>query len=183
MIDPKFEDPADIDRIFSFGTLFHALVLEPHKADYTHPDYELANRMAKNFFKEKICREIFMKTYDLRREHEYYRSSYMGVNARCKVDFESKALSLCGELKGLSVSSDKALDEAIDRFDYDQGLAWYLDLTGHKRYFFAAPSKVAEKVFKRLFDRDHHHYKRGKEKVKKAIKLYNEMFHYDHSEN
>jgi hypothetical protein len=174
LIDPKFEDPADLEEIFSFGTLFHALVLEPHKADYNHKDFELANSMAKRFFDEHICRKIFIEVYDLRREHEYYRNDRFEVMARCKVDFESKMLGLCGELKGLSVSSEKAFDEAVDRFDYDQAIAWYMDVTGHQNYFLVAPSKIAEKVFKRFVSRDHLFYKRGKEKVVKAVKLFRE---------
>ena|SRR5687768_1431790 len=174
ILNPNYRDPADLEEIFSFGTLFHALVLEPHKADYKHKDYELAARMCKQFFNDPLCRKIFLDAYDLRREHEYYRKECFGLPARCKVDFESKKLSLCGELKGLKISSDRQLDEAVNHHDYDQAVAWYLDVTGHKNYFMSVPSKVAEKTFRRLVDRNHPYYKNGREKAIKSAKLFKE---------
>ena len=45
------------------------------------------------------------------------------------------------------------MDEAVDRFDYDQAVAWYMTLTGHDKYFLAAPSKVVKTTFKRLIDK------------------------------
>lgn len=176
IIDPKFQDPADLEEIFKFGTLFHALVLEPHKADYSHPDLERAIRMKDKFFKDPLCRKIMMVS-DIRREHEFYRvNKFGGVSVRCKVDFLSKGLGLCGELKGLSCNTEKAFEEAVDRFDYDQAVAWYLDTSELPRYFMGAPSKDSDDIFKRLVDRNHKYYHRGLQKVHKSIKLYNEMF-------
>lgn len=174
LLNPSYREPANLEDILSFGTLFHALVLEPHKADHNHNDYELAKRMCKQFFDDQLCRQIFISAYDLRREHEYYRAERFGLPARCKVDFESKMLSLCGELKGLAIANDRQLDEAVDFHSYDQATCWYLDITGHRNYFMAVPSKLAEKTFKRLITRDHPYYKNGKEKVIKAVKLFKE---------
>lgn len=174
LMNPNYRDPSDLEEIFSFGTLFHALVLEPHKANRQHKDYELAKRMCKQFFDDPLCRQIFISAYDLRREHEYYRQDRFGLPARCKVDFESKILGLCGELKGLKISSDRQLDEAVYHHDYDQACAWYIEVTGHRNYFMAVPSKLAEKTFKRLITRDHPYYKNGKEKAIKSAKLFKE---------
>jgi hypothetical protein len=174
-MDPKFEDPADLKEIFSFGTLFHALVLEPHKADYTHKDLELAKRMAKTFFDDPLCRQVIM-VGDIKREYEYYRLNAFGVKARCKCDLMSKAISLVGELKGLACDSEKSFDEAMDRFDYDQAVAWYLDVAQKQNYFMAAVSKKSDKLFKRLVNRDHVYYKRGIVKVNKAVKQFKEVF-------
>ncbi len=178
IMDPKFEDPADLQNIFDFGTLFHKLVLEPHKVtdkERARDDYELAKQMATSFLMDPLCRDI-LYIPDLRREHEYYRNDRFGVNARCKVDFESPKLRLCGELKGLSVGNERQLAEAIDRFDYDQAVAWYLELTGHQKYFFAVPSKIVKKTFKVLVDRDHVYYKRGLIKARNSVKEWLQMF-------
>lgn len=175
MIDPKFEDPADLEEIFSFGTLVHALVLEPHKADYRHKDISLAKQMAATFMNDEMCRNLYY-IYDFKREHEYYRSNRFGVKARCKADGKSNVLSLCLEFKGLSVSTEAAFEEAIDRFDYDQAAAWYLDVTGLDRYLIVGVSKKSPKrLFKRLIDRNHKYYISGREKVNKSIQLWKQI--------
>jgi hypothetical protein len=175
-VDPKFEDPADLEEIFKFGTLFHALVLEPHKADRTHPQLELAERMAKTFMKDPLAQKILMIP-DLKREQEFYRTNrWGGADVRCKADLYSKSLKFCGELKGLKVNSESQLEEAMDRFDYDQAVAWYLDITEAKHYLIGAVSKTTDKIFKRYVDRNHPYYKRGIVKVEKAVRLYREMF-------
>ena len=174
LMAPKYQEPENLKEIFSFGTLFHALVLEPHKADYNHPDYQLAKRMTEQFFAEKICRDIFLNVPDLKREHEFYRQNKFGLPARCKVDFGSRRLDLCGELKGLAVANEKQVDEAIDRFDYDQAICWYLNVSERRNYLFVCPSKLVKRTFKRFITRDHPAYKRGEEKVIKAVKLFRE---------
>lgn len=175
MLNPGYRDPADLKAIFDFGTLFHALVLEPHKADYNHPDFELAKWMAHNFFQDPLCRKIFMDVPDLKREHEFYRINLFGLEkVRCKADFSSKILDLCGELKGLAVSSEKQLDDAIEHHDYDQAIAWYMHVAQKKNYFFAAPSKLVKRTFKRFITRDHPAYKRGMIKAEQSAKLFRE---------
>jgi hypothetical protein len=175
LIDPKFEDPADLKAIFDFGNLVEDVILEPHKANYNHDDIKKALEMDKTFRADKICQQI-LYIPDFRRQHEFYRSDRYGVRARCKTDGDSKSMSLVFELKGLSVSSDRAFEEAIDRFDYDQGLAWYLDLTEYKRSLIVAVSKSdTSKLFKRVVDRNHIYYKRGVQKIKKSVILWKQI--------
>ena len=176
IVDPKFQDPADLEEIFKFGTLFHALVLEPHKADYSHPNLARAIRMKDTWFKDEFCRKIMMVD-DLKREHEFYRvNKFGGINIRCKADFISKKLGLCGELKGLACANERAFEEAIDRFDYDGAAAWYLEGSELPRYLLGGVGKESDVLFKRVIDRNHKYYKRGMEKVKKEVKLFKETF-------
>lgn len=176
MIDPKFEDPADLDEIFAFGTLVHAMILEPHKADLNHKDYGLAMDMAKTFMADPMCVQL-LHVHDLRREHEFYRNNVFGINARCKCDAESKALDLVFEFKGLSVASDREFEGAIDRFDYDQAVPWYLNVARRRKYLLVGGSKKAPKrLFKRIVDHQHPYYHSGMVKVDKAIKQFLEMF-------
>ena len=174
MISGDFEDPADLKEIFDFGHLVENLILQPHLADYSHKDIELAQKMADTFRKDPICQQL-LYIHDLRRQHEWYRSNIHGIYARCKMDADSKLLSLVFELKGLAVDSERAFEAAIERFHYDMGLAWYLDVSGYRRALIVAVSKKSpERLFKRLVDRDHQYYKTGLVKVKKAVKLLRE---------
>lgn len=176
MLDPKFEDPADLEEIFAFGRLVEDCILQPHQADYNHKDIEKALAMARTFKADSICQQLLW-VHDLRRQHEFYRSNRFGVPARCKMDGDSKALGLVFELKGLAVETERAFDEAIQRFDYDQGLAWYLDVSGYRQALLVAVSKKnTSRLFKRIVNRDHEYYKRGIVKVEKSVHLFLEMF-------
>lgn len=176
IIDPKFEDPADIEEIFKFGRLVEDLIFQPHQADYGHKDLGLAMDMAETFRKDPICSQI-LYVHDLRRQHEWYRSDVLGVPGRCKTDADSKALNLIFELKGLSIGSDAAFESAIDRFDYDQGLFWYQRTTLQPRHLLVAVSKKApKKIFKRLTDIHHLYYDRGQAKAVKHLRMWKEMF-------
>lgn len=176
MVDPKFQDPADLEEIFAFGTLVHALILEPHKADMNHKDYGIAMDMARTFIADPLCSKL-LHVHDLRREHEFYRSNVFGVNARCKCDAESKALDLVFEFKGLSVTSDREFEIAIDRFDYDQAITWYINTSRRSNYFMVAGSKKApKKLFKRYVHNRHLYYGRGMVKVNESIQLFLETF-------
>lgn len=176
MMDPKFQDPADLEEIFAFGRLVEDLILQPHQADYEHKDIDKAIAMCGTFKRDSICQQILW-LHDLRRQHEFYRSNVFGVPARCKTDGDSKASGLVFELKGLSVDSERAFEDAIDRFDYDQGLAWYLDVTRYQRALLVAVSKTnTSKLFKRVVDRAHPYYQRGVVKIEKSIQLFLDTF-------
>lgn len=175
LLNPSREqDPADLKEIYAFGHLVEDLILQPHLADYNHKDFGLAKDMETTFRNDELCQKL-LYVHDLRRQHEWYRSDRYGVPARCKMDGDSKILSLVFELKGLSVDSEKAFEASIDRFHYDQGLAWYLDVSGYRQALLVAVSKKApKKIFKRIVDRNHPYYIKGKEKVIKSVKLFKE---------
>jgi hypothetical protein len=168
-----------LDTIFSFGSAFHAGILEPHKADLTNvseEDQELIRQMSKTFWKDELFRNIALQS-DFRREHEFYRSNRFGIGARCKADGESGKLEICLELKGLKVSSDKQFKDAFEHLDYDQAAAWYLNvMTGHRYYRHQLAGGISkiypDQKYKMLIDRDHPFYKTGIVKVRKAVKLW-----------
>lgn len=158
--------PDNLEEIFAFGNLFDALVLEPYKANMEHGKLEQALEMKKNLFKDPLIQQIFTLA-DFRRQHEFYRLNIHGlIGGKCKCDGDSKMGDLVFELKGLSVTSEKQFDEAIDHLDYDQAAAWYIDITLRKHYVIAGASKKdPRKVFKRYIDRNHKIYKSGLQKV------------------
>lgn len=170
----------NIDAIFDFGSAFHAGILEPHKADLSMlsaEEIELIGEMSKTFWKDKLCSE-FVLTPDFRREHEYYRKQRFGIGARCKVDGESKRMGIILELKGLSVTTYKSFIESIYHLSYDQGAAWYLNVTSseaimfRQKFFVGISKKQPDRLFKVLVDRNHDIYKSGEKKVKKAVGLW-----------
>lgn len=175
IINPSFQDPADLTEIYEFGNLVENVIFQPHLANNGHKDMPLAVAMKNTYFKDPLCRGL-LHAFDFRRQHEWYRAqTEYGIPMRCKADGDSKALSLILEFKGLAVDSQKAFDAAVDRFHYDQGIAFYLDTAQYKRLLLVAVSKkFPGKIFKELVDRDHRYYKRGKEKVIKKVKLFRE---------
>lgn len=187
MVDPKFDDPADLEEIFKFGTLVHALIFEPHKTDLNHRDYNLAVDMSKTFFNDPMC-QMFIGMRDFEREKEFYNPPMNyepeedevvgidGIHARCKMDGSSWMMKAVMEFKGLSVESEKAFEVAMDRFDYDMGLAWYLDVSKYAQCLVVGVSKKSpKKIFKRIADRKHPYYLRGREKVKQHVKILKEL--------
>lgn len=183
LIDPKFEDPSDLVEIFVFGTLVHALILEPHNADLTHKDIVLAKRMRDTFFNDRLCRD-FISLPDFEREKEFYnppleeedeRDGPYGIKQRIKADGWSTMMNTIMEFKGVSCESEKSFETAIDRFDWDQGLAFYLDTCGAQNALLVGVSKKSPKqIFKRFIDRNHVYYKRGRVKVLKHVQLLKE---------
>jgi hypothetical protein len=174
------QKPDNIDLIYDLGTEIHAGVLERNKlrAEVTTNDQKLLiNAMADRFWKDELCRNIVMMP-DFKREYEFYRINRFGLEgARCKVDGKSDAIRTILELKGLSVTTEKAFKESILHLNYDQGAAWYLDTaTGHIKYvrklIVGMSKKDPDLLFKVLIDRDHAYYKSGMDKVKEGVKIW-----------
>lgn len=174
----KFEEPPNLQAIFEFGHLVENVIFQPHLVDnWCHRDIDLAKAMAKTFQKDPICRQ-FLMVNDFRCQHEYYRADRgFGLPTKCMTDGDSKKLDMLLEFKGLSIDTENAFEEAIDRFDYDQGLAWYLDTTLRRRALIVACSKKSpDRLFKRIVDRDHIYYKRGLNKVHAGVRTWKRYF-------
>lgn len=127
----SFEDPANLQEIFEFGSLFHATILEPHLADKKHEDYELALAMRDTFWKDPVCRAFAMAS-DFRREQPFFEERVVGpykVKVRCKCDGVRTRLKVFLELKGLNLDNEKAFRSALERYDYDQAASHY-SITG-----------------------------------------------------
>jgi hypothetical protein len=163
----------NLEVIFEFGSLFDALVLEPHKANMDHGKLELALAMKKTLLNDKMIQKVF-GMYDFRRQHEFYRRGVFGVEgAKCKCDGDSKALNFIFELKGLAVNNQSQFEEAINFLDYDQAMAWYMETAKREHYLIAASSKTKpDNQFQNSITCDHKFYKSGLEKVKHATWLW-----------
>lgn len=174
----KFDEPPNLKAIFEFGHLVENVIFQPHLVNWNHKDIELAKAMAKTYQKDPVCR-MFLMVQDFRCQHEYYRSDRCGIglSTKCMTDGDSKKLDMFLEFKGLSIDSENQFEEAIDRFDYDQGLAWYLDTTCYKRGLIVAGSKKSpDRLFKRIVDRDHVYYRRGLNKIHAGVATWKRYF-------
>lgn len=176
-VNGGFEKPENIEEIYSFGTLSHAMIFQPHLADvgkHSDEEIELTKRMRGTFMEDRLCRD-FITMPDFRTEHEWYREDFggYGVKGRCKADGDSKMLRTGLEFKGLGITTQSAFKEAIDRFAYDQGVVWYMDGTGYDRWLIAAISKKnPKKLFKELVDKDHPMYKSGRKKIDYSVGIF-----------
>ena len=176
-LDPNaMADPENLEEIFELGTLIHQILLEPHKANREHKDFKLAEEMSKTVLRDKLCRQfIFMP--DFRREHEFYKHDLYGLPSRAKSDGDSRMISTGLEYKGLGVTTQKQFIESIYTFNYDQGVAWYLDTTKFKQFLIVGVSKKhPDRIFKELVDRNHKMYEIGSLKVEAATRTWKEFF-------
>lgn len=170
------QDAPRMQEIFETGTLIHAVPLEHHNANKQHPDYKLACQMRDTLLKDNLCRQVIMIP-DFEREKEFYNDDVIGIAGKCKMDGSSKIMSLVLEYKGLAVTTQKAFHDAIMRLDYDQGAAWYLDVSGYKLCLIVAISKINPRLmFKCLIDRNHKYYLSGRIKAENGVKIWKEMF-------
>lgn len=163
--------PENMQPIFDFGSLFHKVILEPHLVtdeDRANKDYPLAEKMAKTFFADEICRS-FILAKDFEREFEVYDKLTVGphtINARCKFDGIRTKLRWGLELKGLAVDNQKAFEEALLRLDYDQGICHYQILGKCSVTLIAGISKrKPDRIFKRIVKQYDEFYLGGEQKL------------------
>lgn len=183
---------ANLEEIFNLGSLIHAILLQPYlirlidgkytlfdngrQIGFTMDEYELAKAMAKTFMRDKLCHQMLMMP-DFRREHEFYRLDLYGLPARAKADGDSKLLDTGLEYKGLKASSQKQFIESIYNFNYDQGIAWYLDVTKFQQFLIVGVSKLhPDRIFKELIDRNHKFYRTGSLKVQADVMMWKDFF-------
>jgi len=173
------EEPANLQAIFDFGTLFHETILEPFK-HYDHEETDelkLARKMKDTFFKDELCRMIVMRP-DFQREQEHYEVIEVGgmkYEARCKCDGDSKGISTILELKGLIVTTQKAFDAAIDRLNYDMTAVHYMLTAKRDRQLIIGISKKnPDLLFKRVIKKHDETYLIGEEKLIQTLRLLRE---------
>lgn len=179
-----FDDPANLQAIFDFGSFFHAVILEPHKTHaikaesehLTEEDIQLAHRMADTFWADTTCRH-FASANDFHREYPFTPHDNMRVGPyktklRCKVDGVRLRTGSMLELKGLNLDTEKAFREALVRYDYDQAIAHYM-ITGDFRIalIVGISKKDPRKLFKWWVKRHDDFYAMGEQKLIEDLEL------------
>lgn len=166
----------NLEEIFAFGTLSHALILEPHLADYTHKDIVLGMEMRDTFMDDEFC-QAFVEHPNFVPERHFYKKNILGINGKCMMDGSIESRKDILEFKSLAISTQSAFEEAIYHFDYDMGAAWYLDVSEFDRLLIVAVSKKkTKKLFKMIITRDHPAYISGLEKYTEWAERYKELF-------
>lgn len=169
-------EPANLESIFSLGTLIHASILEPHLKDLSmsKEDLELANKMKNTFYKDSLC-QMFIMRPDFCREEEVYGEIQVGdmvINARCKCDGLSRGIASILELKSTACNTEKSFKEAIDRLMYDMSAVLYMLLTNAKMMLIVGICKKnPDLLFKKLIKKHDETYLQGEQKLIDALKL------------
>jgi hypothetical protein len=171
----KRQAPANLDAIFSLGTLIHQVILEPNLADRNHEGLELAMAIRASFWKDPLCR-MFALGSDFVQEKEFYnpatRIGPYEVATRCKMDGCRERMKSYLEIKGLSVDTEKAFNDAIVDLDYDQAVAHYFLTSGFNSCLLAGFSKRnPDRVFKKIIKRYDNFYAEGEQKIIDTLTL------------
>lgn len=168
------EEPENLQEIFDMGSLFHALILEPHIADFANKDIQLALQMRNRYWEDKWCRDFSMAS-DFEREKMFTETREVGpyrINLRCKADGFRGRVNWALELKGLGVENEKAFREALTRFDYDQGVAHYMITSGAEIAIIVGISKKdPRKLFKWIVKKHDEFYLGGEQKLIENLEL------------
>lgn len=170
------QEPENLQEIFALGTLIHATILEPHLIDEEMKEehLDLARQMRKTFFKDEMCRMVMMRS-DFEREQEFYNPDVivgnMKYHGRCKADGASKGISLLLELKGLSLTTQKAFEESIDHLNYDLACAHYILTSGLNTMMLVGISKTKpDRLFKKIVKKHDETYLVGEEKLIQTLR-------------
>lgn len=167
------EEP-DYSEALRFGTLVHALILEPHTVDlirrqvvgagytYTQEELNTARKMRTSFLADSFCASLLA---NCETEVEMYnagtRFSHQGVeftlDTRRKYDLWSAVAGWGGDLKSTTATTQAGFEAAIDRFHYDRARVFYAAGPGAVQDCIIGISKVAPyrvfKVFMKSGDR------------------------------
>lgn len=174
----SFEEPENLQEIFSLGTLIHATILEPNLADKTHEKYSLALAMRDTFWADPACRAFAMAP-DFKREQPMYEERQVGpykVKLRCKYDGIRERLKVQLELKGLNLDTEKAFRSALERYDYDQAVVHYM-ITGDLKMalIVGISKKDPTKLFKWFVKRHDEFYLQGEQKLIENLEVLRDL--------
>jgi hypothetical protein len=169
--------PENLQLIYSFGTKFHAGILEPHlitDIDKVAEEYQTIWKMQETFWKDPMCRD-FVMAKDFKREHEFYDTltvENMQIEARCKADGYREKMKFFLELKSTACETQKAFEAAMLDLDYDQACAHYMLTSRCDVALIVGISKrKTERLFKRIVKKYDDWYLGGEQKLIDTLKL------------
>jgi hypothetical protein len=177
------KDAIDTTQAFLFGTLVHAMILEPHTVDlirrrvvgvdheYTAEDLHTARKMRASFLNDSFCRNL-LDACD--KEVEMYNPGtqfcHQGISftldTRRKYDLWSHLTWWGGDLKSTTATSQAQFEQAIGMFDYDRARVFYAAGSGAIQDVIIGVSKVAPyRVFKVFMKRGDRLWSSGEAKM------------------
>lgn len=159
-----------------FGTLVDAKLTESRKTflrvqrKYKFEDkiLELCKDLVYEMRQDKIV-SLMLKHSDkqrviLRTMRLNYEGFEFTLPCKAKLDLDIPKFDTVIDFKTVTANSYAQFRSAIDHFDWDRQAAFYLDLTGRRRYWIIGISKTNKKVYKYAIERDDESYLKGKAK-------------------
>ena len=144
----------DKENAYRMGSLFDAVVTEPHKidlyqmtiaeTDYTFTNEELATckAMKKKLEENKIYQTFLLQNPNFQKEAYIENFPFDGftLNMRGKLDFFIAGMVV--DLKSTACTSQKAFENACEQFGYYRQMWLYCKLTNVKRAMIFGVSKA-----------------------------------------
>jgi hypothetical protein len=156
-------DERDLNEAFRFGTLVHALILEPHKVDlirlqvegetYTREEIDLARKMKIAFNNDALCRQLLSQSefevemYNEATLFEHEGFSFL-LDTRRKYDGWIASANWGWDLKSTACTSQAQFEASIRQFDYERARVFYAKGSGAIQDVIIGVSKINFKIFK-----------------------------------
>jgi hypothetical protein len=169
----------DFEKAFRFGSLFDAMITEPHRINtyaktidgipVESKDWNTALKMKQTFFNDPFCSH-FHSICEGQKEFvtQSHEMSFGGGNftlpMRCRYDLYSEAIRYGGDIKSTSA---KTMDEFIascTAFDYWRARALYMDISKSEKDVLIGVSKKVDKIFIIKIEKGDPNYQKGKER-------------------
>lgn len=157
-------DERDYQEALRFGTLVHAIILEPHKVDlirlqvegvqYTKEEIDTARKMKISFLNDSFCRDLLPKSeIEVEMYHPATSFEHNGISftmdTRRKYDGWLSLVNWGWDLKSTTATTQQGFEASISQFDYDRARVFYAAGSGAMQDVIIGVSKVAPyRVFK-----------------------------------
>lgn len=158
------QDQQEYAEALRFGTLVHAIILEPHKVDlirrrveeyeYSAAEIHTARCMKLSFLNDSFCRDLLVRSdVEVEMYHPETEFEHNGVaftlSTRRKYDGWLSLVNWGWDLKSTTATTQAQFLSAISQFDYDRARVFYASGSGAMQDVIIGVSKVAPyRVFK-----------------------------------
>lgn len=156
---------------FSFGSAFHAYVLEGIKpTNATDKDRTKMENM-----KNKLLMDtLFWHRRNFSRKEITVLWEHNGIPLKSKLDLalmtHRQGIYTVGDLKTTTATSKEQFEQDIIKYEYDRQAAFYLDSVGAKKYeIWAVQKQAPHQVFYFCFDAQHPIIQQGRKKYRRML--------------
>lgn len=149
-------------------------------------EYENAVEVAESFKKSEFYQEHFIRDFG-EVESSYFMRIYpfnddgKGIMTKCRPDYFNLSKNIIIDLKTTSNENGANANEflkAVANYGYYIQAQWYLNITDAKRFLFVALETTEPYCFG-VYELDHSFLDLAKEKIGKALSIYNNLSFYD----
>ena len=181
----------DKEAAFRFGSIVDAIITEPSRVDFLHMTIDgeqcseeeflharemqraLRAEARRDPFLAKVLEHADTQRFMVNKQQEFSNGGFtFHLDTRCKWDWWLPMANFGGDLKTTFASTQAEFDNAVDFFDWDRSMAWYMDIAHSDRDFIYAISKKNCNIFKKFINRGDDIYNRGREKYEELAFQY-----------